>query len=53
MSIVFEKQKVAGIHLHIRLSFQGNFEPKNNNKNTTVPIKSILLLYGEPVKDCN
>lgn len=53
MSTAFEKQQVAGIHLHTRLSFQGNFELKNNNKNTIVPIKSILLLCSERVKNCN
>lgn len=52
MSTAFEKQD-AEIHEHIRLCFQGNFELKNNNKNTTMPIKSILLLYSEPVKNCN
>lgn len=51
MNITFEKQKVAGIKIPIRLIFQGNFELKNSNKNTTVSIKSILLLYSESVQD--
>jgi len=50
MNIALEKQKGAGIKLHIRLIFQGNLELKNN-KNTTVSIKSILPLYSDSVQD--